>query len=448
MLILAIDTSCDETSIAISRDDSILANVLSSQISSHKEWGGVVPSLAKRKHEELFPLVLRQALKTAKVKLEDIDAFAVTRGPGLAVALEVGIKKAKELALEYNKPLIPVNHMEGHLYSAFAKNSKGIPYDKSKVTGVSTVIPAKAGISSHSVIDEIPVFASQNRDDKPTTYEVNYKFPLLCLLISGGHTELVLMMNHGQYEIIGETLDDAIGESFDKVGRMLDFGYPAGPVVEKVAEKGNENAFELPIPMKNSKDLNMSYSGLKTAAMKLVNDKLGSLNEYGDKFKDALQTSKSLNRTVVIPSLTGNPEGNDTLSQSALDSRLRGNDKAANNSLTTTIADISASFQKAAVDQVLLKTKQALEKLKSESLQIEDLIIAGGVAQNKYLRKRFKKEFSNLRIHYPNNKKLYTDNAGMIAVAAYFNAKQGKALVDTFQINRMDREPNWRIDEV
>lgn len=430
MLILAIDTSCDETSIAISRDDCILANVLSSQISSHKEWGGVVPSLARRKHEELFPLVLKNALKTAKVSIEDIDAFAVTKGPGLAVALEVGITKAKELAIKYNKPLIPVNHMEGHLYSVFAKNSRGIPYGKSKVTGASTVIPAKAGISSHSVIDEIPVFASQNRDDKPTAYEINYQFPLLVLLISGGHTELVLMMNHGQYEVIGETLDDAIGESFDKVGRLLDFGYPAGPVVEKVAEKGNENAYELPIPMKNSKDLNMSYSGLKTAAMKLVNDKLGSLNEYGEKFYNTLQSSVSLQRKE-------NSKFKIQKSKSQFKSK---NDKQ------SVIADISASFQKTAIEQIILKTQQALEKLNSENLKVEDLIIAGGVAQNKYLRKKFKKTFPNLRIHYPGNKKLYTDNAGMIAIAAYFNAIQGKALTDTFQINRLDREPNWRID--
>ncbi len=388
MYILAIDTSCDETSIAISSDDCLLANVLSSQIQAHKEWGGVVPSLAKRKHEELFSLVLNRALKQAKVGIDKIDVFAVTRGPGLAIALEVGIRKAKELSEKYKKPLIPINHMEGHLYSAFARNSKGKP-----------------------VID--------------------YRFPLLVLLISGGHTEFVLMLNHGQYEIIGRTQDDAIGESFDKVGRILDFGYPAGPTLEKVAEKGNENAYELPIPMKSSKDLNMSYSGLKTAAMKLVNDKLGAINEYGEKFKQSLQTSKSLNHDTAksIFSVIG------------INSKI-------NQSNSNIIADISASFQKAAVDQVLIKTKYALQKLESDGLTINDLVIAGGVAQNKYLRRKFRIEFAKLNIHYPKSKKLYTDNAGMIAVAGFYNAIGGKALTDRHQINRVDRDPNWRIDEI
>jgi len=381
--ILAIDTSCDETSIAVVEKDRVLSNVLSSQIQAHREWGGVVPSLAKRKHEEMFDLVLKIALKRAKVKIDEIDTFAVTKGPGLAVALEVGIKKAKELALKYNKPLIPVNHMEGHLYSALAKNSKGNP-------------------------------------------EVEYNFPVLVLLISGGHTEFVLMLNHGQYELLGKTLDDALGESFDKVGRMMDMGYPAGPVLERIAERGDENRFELPIPMQNSGNANMSYSGLKTAAMKLINDMIKSpMNVYAQKFANSLQVKSSI------------------LNSQSFDLSTR---QSSNSQL---IADISASFQKAAVEQVLLKTKYLLEKLEQEKLKINDLIIAGGVSQNKYLRKKIRTSFGKkLRIHYPTGKKLYTDNAGMIGVAAYYNAIRGNTLTDTHAINTLDRDPNWQINEI
>lgn len=376
MKILAIDTSCDETAVAIIENDRILSNVLSSQIQAHQEWGGVVPSLAKRKHEELINLVLETALKRAKVRLEDIDAFAVTKGPGLAIALEVGIRKAKDLAHQFNKPLIPINHMEGHIYSALAKNSQGNP-----------------------------VF--------------EYQFPLLALLISGGHTEFVLMMNHGQYEILGRTLDDALGESYDKVGRIMDMGYPAGPVLEKIAEKGDENKYDLPMPMQNSGNANMSYSGLKTAAMKLVSDELKEpLNKYGQKFHDSLQHKN-------VEAVHSNYD------QSKV------------------IADISASFQKAAVGQVLGKTKFILDKLKNEGQEIKDLIIAGGVSQNKYLRKKFKSSFgSEYRIHYPTDKKLYTDNAGMIGIAAYFNALQGKTLSDPHDINKLDRDPDWELSEI
>lgn len=372
MKILAIDTSCDETSVAIVENDWILSNVLSSQIQAHQEWGGVVPSLAKRKHEELIDLVIQTALKRAKLKLQDIDAFAVTKGPGLAIALEVGIKKAKEFAKEFDKPLIAVNHMEGHFYSPIAKNSKGNP-------------------------------------------KIDYQFPLLGILISGGHTEFVLAKSHGEYEIIGETLDDAIGEAYDKVGRMLDMGYPAGPVLEEVAKSGDENKYELPIPMRYSKDANMSYSGLKTAAMKLITDELKNpLNKYGEKFKESLQ-------------------------------HLEKEEIKSNKSEKEIVQDIAASFQKAAVEQVLLKAQFALESVLAE-YRIRDIFIGGGVAQNKYLRKAFRKRLGKkYRIHYPKFKKLYTDNAAMIGIAAYFNALHGK-FVENFE--EIDREPNWRIDKI
>jgi N6-L-threonylcarbamoyladenine synthase len=314
--------------------------------------------------------------------LEDIDVFAATRGPGLAIALEVGLRKIKEFATTYKKPMVAVNHMEGHIYSTLAKNSHGLP-------------------------------------------RVEYQFPLLVLLISGGHTELVLMKEHGEYEIIGQTLDDAIGEAYDKVGRMLDLGYPAGPAMERLAEDGDEDAYVLPIPMKHSKDGAMSYSGLKTAAMKLINEKLAQSNKYLEKFRDNLSSTdkrriekeKSTKSEVLI-----------TKSEREI------------------VSDISASFQKAAVEQVLLKTEFVLRKLQNEGYSIQDLIIGGGVAQNKYLRKAFRTKFSKeLRIHYPQDKKLYTDNAGMIGVAAYWNAVRGNFVED---IENIDREPNWSLDEL
>jgi N6-L-threonylcarbamoyladenine synthase len=385
--ILACDTSCDETSVAVIEDGKVMSNKLSSQIQSHQEWGGVVPSLAKRKHEELLPFVIDEALKGAKVSLEDIDVFAVTRGPGLAIALEVGIRKFIELSNWYKKPLVAVNHMEGHVYSTLAKNSKGKP-------------------------------------------EIEFTFPLLTLLVSGGHTEFVLMRDHGKYEVIGQTLDDAIGEAYDKVGRMLDLGYPAGPVIERIAKEGNENAYELPIPMKYSKDGNMSYSGLKTAAMKLVNDELKNpLNKYGEKFKSQIESSKSFQRSKLVNS---HPEIN--------------NHQPEVNPKQIT-CDIAASFQKAAVEQILIKTEFVLNDLiNNQELKIEDLNIGGGVAQNLYLRKKFRAKFSEkVRLHFPTNKRLHTDNAGMIGVAAYYNALRENFVKD---LDSLDRDPNWRIDAV
>lgn len=367
MKILAIDTSCDETSVAVVENDCVLSNVLSSQIQSHKEWGGVVPSLARRKHEELIDLVIEFALKRSKINLEDVDVFAVTRGPGLAIALEVGIKKIKEFAKKFNKPVVAVNHMEGHVYSTLAKNAKGNP-------------------------------------------KIDYQFPLLAVLVSGGHSEFVLMRDHGNYEIIGETLDDSLGEAYDKVGRMLDMGYPAGPVLERIAESGDENKYELPIPMRYSKDANMSYSGLKTAAMKLINDEL-KISDSGLRIADYKKATE----------------------------------KVSSKDAKQIVSDISASFQKAAVTQVLLKTKYALENILNE-YGIKDILIGGGVAQNKYLRKEFRKAFGKqYRIHYPNSKRLYTDNAGMIGVAAYYNALRKNFVKD---LDSIDRDPVWRIDQI
>jgi N6-L-threonylcarbamoyladenine synthase len=349
MKILAIDTSCDETAVAVTENDWVISNAISSQIEIHKKWGGVVPGIARRMHEENIDFVIKEALSRAKVSLSQIDVFAVTYGPGLAIALEVGIAKIKSFAKEYGKPLVAVNHMEGHLYSTLAHNSKGNP-------------------------------------------KIEYSFPLIALLVSGGHTEIILMKDHGVYEVLGRTIDDAVGEAFDKVARMLELGYPGGPILELMAKKGDENKFPLPIPMSKDKSLNMSYSGLKTAVLYLV-------------------------QKVVKNDLT--PKEKSTL-----------------------VCDIAASFQKAAVEEILIKTKSALEKM-SQDYAVKDILLGGGVSANSYLRKKLRATFGKkYRLHFPTNKKLYGDNGAMIAVAAYHNARRGNFVQD---IDVLERNPNLSL---
>ena len=223
MNILAIDTSCDETAVAVTSGRRILSNVIYSQILIHQKWGGVVPSLAKRAHEERIDEVINLAMKKSRLNWDSIDAIAVTQGPGLAIALGVGIQKAIALAKTYNKPLIGINHLEGHLYSVFAQNSKGNPKK--------TIV-----------------------------------FPYLGMIISGGHTEFVLWKNHLKYEMLGATLDDAAGEALDKAGKLLGLGYPAGAVIERLSEQvKHSDDYHFPRPMLKSGDLQFSFSGLKTS---------------------------------------------------------------------------------------------------------------------------------------------------------------------------------------
>jgi N6-L-threonylcarbamoyladenine synthase len=322
MNILAIDTACDETSSAVIHDGKILSNVLPSQIAFHTQWGGVVPDIARRLHKERIDGVVEKALKNAGVTLADIDYIAVTQGPGLAIALEVGIAKAVKLSEELRIPLLPINHMEGHMYSVFAKNASG-----------------KGGVEE-------------------------FAFPYLALLASGGHTELVIMHGHGKYEKIGEKLDDAIGEAFDKVGRMLDIGYPAGPILEQFAKIGNEHAIAFPIPLEHTAGYNFSYSGLKTAVSREV-----------AKIKDE------------------------------------------NNFDKQHIYDVAASFQYAACEEILKKTDKALA-----TFPVHGLVFGGGVSANLYIRHKLRSLASTygIPLYLPLNKKLCTDNAAMIGVAAYW----------------------------
>ncbi len=228
MKILAIETSCDETCAAVTEGTKILSNVVYSQIDLHKKFGGVVPSIAKRAHEEKIDFVIKKALGSNVV-----DAIAVTAGPGLAIALEVGIRKAKELAHKWHKPLIAVNHIEGHVLSGL-------------------------------------------------TPEV--KFPAMALVVSGGHTELIWVEKIGKYKIVARTMDDALGEALDKAARMLGLGYPGGAELEKKATLGDPKKYPLPLPMARSKILAFSYSGLKTAFYRLVKDQ--NINDLAAAFQN------------------------------------------------------------------------------------------------------------------------------------------------------------------
>ena len=272
--ILAIDTSCDETSAAIVQDRRVLSHVEYSQIVLHQKWGGVVPNIAKRAHEERIDWVLDTAMKKSKLSMQDIDAIAVTYGPGLALALGVGIIKAQELSVKYNKPLIGVNHMEGHLYSPFVQNSKGNPAR-------------------------------------------SFAFPYLGLLVSGAHTELVKFTDHLTYEILGETRDDAAGEALDKAARMLGFGYPGGATIEQLArEVDNKDIYHFPQPMIGSGDLEFSFSGLKTAFLYKIQkmsdaEKNEQLRFLASSFQEALfqtlmkKTRKAMMKTGITNVLVG-----------------------------------------------------------------------------------------------------------------------------------------------
>lgn len=339
MKILSIETSCDETAIALldisgppeRPDIKILGNSLFSQVAIHEQYGGVYPMLAKREHEKNLPILLEQTLKEAGVGTQDptIDLIAVTAGPGLEPALWTGITFAEQLGLKWGKPVIPVNHMLGHVFS---------------------------------------VLYGQ---------EDSLKLPALALLVSGGHTELVHIRNFGQYEIIGRTVDDAVGEAFDKVARMLGLPYPGGPKISALAEisrnKKQETTFKFPRPMIHSGDFNFSFSGLKTAVLYKLRDE----NRGDQEFKE----------------------------------------------------DTARAFEDAAIDVLIKKTQSAVESLQGE---IHTLIVGGGVAANTYLNKKLNeliKDFPDIVLRLP-ERSLTTDNAIMIGIAAYVNVTTNPALLD------------------
>jgi N6-L-threonylcarbamoyladenine synthase len=331
--ILSIETSCDETAIAVLQcvgglrnpEFKILGNSLLSQIEIHKEFGGVVPMLAKREHEKNLPILLEQALKEAGLDQNspDIDLIAVTSGPGLEPALWAGITFAEELGKRLQRPVIPVNHMEGHILSVLYGSSKAL------------------------------------------------QFPALALLVSGGHTEIVKVKDYGEYEIIGRTKDDAVGEAFDKVARVLGLPYPGGPAVSKLAgshrAKFPEPPLSFTMPMLHSKDLNFSYSGLKTAVLYKARE-----------FEVLTHDNKEM---------------------------------------------LARAFEDSAIGILIQKTKMALEEN-----EVSTLIVGGGVSANTYLRSELQKllkNFPETNLIFP-DPLLTTDNAVMIGIAGYIEFEKNK----------------------
>lgn len=315
--ILGIETSCDETAAAVVADGcTILSNVVASQIELHAQYGGVFPELASRAHIETIYPVIQEAMKTAHVGWDDLDAIAVTRGPGLAGSLLVGVNTAKGLALGRGMPLLGINHLEAHFYSIWLTEAA----------------------------------------DK-------FKFPLLGLIVSGGHTELVLMVDHGEYQHLGRTVDDAAGEAFDKVGRLLGLSYPGGPAVQKAALEGDPAAFRFPRAwLGDSSDF--SFSGLKTAVLR--------------------QVRKLDEEEQVMP-----------------------------------VADLAASFQAAVVDVLAAKTARAAAEFDATAV-----VLVGGVSANLALRESVRAQVDR-PVHAP-PVSLCTDNGAMIAACGYWRFQAGQ----------------------
>lgn len=316
LIVLSIETSCDETSASvIENGDTILSNIVASQINSHKRFGGVVPEIASRHHVEYITLIMEEALKDADVEYSDLDAVAVTEGPGLVGALLIGVNAAKAVAYAHGLPLIPVNHIAGHIYA--------------------------------------------NQLIAPL------KFPLLALVVSGGHTELVYMKEHGSFEIIGETRDDAAGEAYDKIGRVLGVPYPGGKHIDEMAQLG-EDTFNFPRAMMSEDNYDFSFSGLKSAFINTVHN--------------ADQKGETLDRN-----------------------------------------DLATSFQHAVVDVLVNKTIRS-----AKEYEVEQIILAGGVAANSGLRQALeeavKENFEKVDIVIP-PLSLCGDNAAMIGAAAFLDTE-------------------------
>ena len=311
MIILGIESSCDETAVSICKNGKILSNIVSSQ-DIHKNYGGVVPEIASREHDRLLNQLVKQCIYEAKIILNDIDGIGVTKGPGLAGALLTGVSFAKGLSQSINIPIIGINHLEAHIYANF------LAYPK-------------------------------------------LEYPLVCLLVSGGHTQIWFIKNIFDYELLGDTRDDAAGEAFDKGARILDLGYPGGPAIEKMAKKGSSDAINFPRALMEKDNLEFSFSGLKTSLLYLVKkEKLFAVN------------------------------------------------------------DIAASYQKAILDVLVTKLLRAVNMK-----NVNTCIIAGGVAANNYLRKLVKEKLNDkINIFYPDIE-LCTDNAAMIAFLAEVYLKEG-----------------------
>ncbi|MFB3896413.1 MAG: tRNA (adenosine(37)-N6)-threonylcarbamoyltransferase complex transferase subunit TsaD [bacterium] len=318
MLILGIETSCDETAASIVENgNKILSHILLSQIDLHQKYGGVVPEIASRAHLNTIIPIVQEAIDSAQLRYQDLDAIAVVNGPGLVGSLLVGLTIGKSIGYTYQKPLMAVNHLHGHIYASFL----------------------------------------ENRD---------ISFPLVALVVSGGHTDLFYMPAHGKYEWLGKTYDDAAGEAFDKVGKVLGLGYPAGPEIDKLAKQGNPEAIDFPRPYLEEYGADFSFSGLKTA---------------------------------VIYYLKKHPIESNSIS----------------------LSDICASFQQAVIDVLVKKTMEvAIAK------QVKGIIVSGGVAANSGLRTQMAHAANQNRMSlWVPSPKYCTDNAAMVAAAGYYQIQSG-----------------------
>lgn len=333
--ILAIETSCDETAAAVIVDGQyILANIVASQIDIHRRYGGIFPEVASRQHILAINTVIQDAMTESRTKWAALDAVAVTYGPGLSGSLLVGVNTAKGIALAQGIPLIGVNHLEGHLYSNWLAVGK-------------------------------------EKDPPP-----DIVFPALNLIVSGGHTELVLLRGHQDYEILGRTIDDAAGEAFDKAARLLGLGYPGGPAIQKGAVKGNPNAFKLP-RAKTKRPYDFSFSGLKTAVLRIV-------QRYDDKLT---RPADAVQETIAAANMP--------------------------------VENLAASTQMAIVDALVSKTKAA-----AEAFAVKEVLISGGVSANALLRRQMTARLSQ-PVRFP-PLTLCTDNAAMIGAAAHWLYEAGQ----------------------
>jgi N6-L-threonylcarbamoyladenine synthase len=346
MKILSIDTSCDETAAAVTEGTKVLSNVIWSQASLHAKFGGVMPSLAQRMHEEHIDWVIDKTVQKSKIKIQDMDAIAVTIGPGLSIALGVGINKAKELSKKYHKKLIAVSHLEGHILSSLANKKYS------------------AG---------------------------DIKYPALGLVISGGNTLLAQINKIGEYKVLAQTMDDALGEALDKAARMLGLGYPGGAILEKLARDGDIKSYSLPIPISGQENRKIfTYSGLKTAMMRMIEKEKGE--------------NKNLTKQQIY--------------------------------------NLAACFQDVAFTHLIRVVSYVIRDSK---FKVKNLLIGGGVSANVELRKRLRKlcKQYDLEMSFPYSEKITGDNAAMIGIAAYF-----KSLREEF-INPdiIDRDPNLKINQ-
>ncbi|MBI4993212.1 MAG: tRNA (adenosine(37)-N6)-threonylcarbamoyltransferase complex transferase subunit TsaD [Candidatus Magasanikbacteria bacterium] len=377
MLILGIESSCDDTSVALidasARGFKILAEKTASQIEIHKKYGGVVPEIAGRCHaEQILPLIEEllnhltphPSPSKGEGNLRP-DVIAVTSGPGLITGLMVGVEAAKTLAYLWNIPVMGVNHIEGHIHSVEIQNSK-----KQETNNI-----------------EYPIS--------------NIRYPALALIASGGHTELILIKKQGHYKKIGATLDDAAGECFDKVAKLLGFDYPGGPKISKFAETGNPQAIKFPRPMLDKDNFDFSFAGLKTSALYWLRD-------HGPIVKHAKSDAKKRDSSTSL--------------------RSARNDIGVN--------DVCASFEQAIIDVLVGKTLKAVEKYQPKSV-----ILAGGVSANKKLRKTLAQSLAPYSIFHAPSLAYAMDNAAMIAVAGYYHAI--KKNFTPWQ--KLKADPEWEI---